>query len=402
MRYRVAPTPALPGVWRKEGGGFLVVGKAKHPTTGKTHRIVNSLDVGTPTEARAWLDAEQARIRSGAPSPALPPALPTFADYAGSLGARKARDGRLKSAHSREVYDGTVKNHLVPTFGSAPVDTIRRADVIAWRDAAAARVRAGELSPHTVNQHLRVLKTILTCAVHEFELARNPVAGVEPIDTSAHATYTREQPNSLTPEEARVFLARLRVLYPQHYAFVALSLATGLRPSSLRPLRRCGPHADVLWGEDALLVRRSHTRRDEVMATTKTGFRQRIGLPKELMEVLRAHVDELEPGPQLESELLFPSDEGGFRAPSTLDKPFRAVSKAIGLKKRFTPRGLRRTFQDMARAAEVNDIVTRSISGHRTEEMQEHYSTPLEREQRAGLAKVIDLAGVRLTLASGT
>jgi hypothetical protein len=36
---------------------------------------------------------------------------------------------------------------------------------------------------------------------------------------------------------------------------------------------------------------------------------------------------------------------------------------------------MRRTFQDLARAAEVRDIVTRSASGHSTEAMQRHYST---------------------------
>src|SRR5579863_9206197 len=35
---------------------------------------------------------------------------------------------------------------------------------------------------------------------------------------------------------------------------------------------------------------------------------------------------------------------------------------------------MRRTFQALARAADVKDIVTRSVSRHSTEEMQRHYS----------------------------
>jgi hypothetical protein len=38
-----------------------------------------------------------------------------------------------------------------------------------------------------------------------------------------------------------------------------LVLATGLRPSSLRPLRRCGKEGDVLWETGFLLVRRSQS-----------------------------------------------------------------------------------------------------------------------------------------------
>ncbi len=59
---------------------------------------------------------------------------------------------------------------------------------------------------------------------------------------------------------------------------------------------------------------------------------------------------------------------------------------------------MRRTFQDLARAAEVKDIVTRAVSGHATETMQQHYSTVNAEEMRAGIAKVIDLAGVRKAL----
>ena len=63
----------------------------------------------------------------------------------------------------------------------------------------------------------------------------------------------------------------------------------------------------------------------------------------------------------------------------------------LGLAKHVTPRALRRTFNDLARAAQVQDVVTRSISGHLTEGMQRHYSTVSGDEQRQALAKVIDL-----------
>ena len=48
----------------------------------------------------------------------------------------------------------------------------------------------------------------------------------------------------------------------------------------------------------------------------------------------------------------------------------------------------------------VGDLVTRSISGHATEEMQRHYSTVGETEQRAGIARVVSLAGFREALRS--
>ena len=56
---------------------------------------------------------------------------------------------------------------------------------------------------------------------------------------------------------------------------------------------------------------------------------------------------------------------------------------------------MRRTFQDLARAAEVRDIVTRAVSGHATEEMQRHYSTVHQHEIRDGIARIVSLGEFR-------
>jgi len=57
---------------------------------------------------------------------------------------------------------------------------------------------------------------------------------------------------------------------------------------------------------------------------------------------------------------------------------------------------MRRSFQDLAWIAKVHDNVTRSISGHATEEMQRPYSTVAAQEQRTELGKIIDLATERV------
>jgi len=79
------------------------------------------------------------------------------------------------------------------------------------------------------------------------------------------------------------------------------------------------------------------------------------------MSVLKWHVDtQLGEPEQREPELLFPSSTGGFRASTVLNKPF-AEEMQFGFV--FTQRGMRRTFNDLARHAGVESIVTRSISG---------------------------------------
>ncbi|HSC86454.1 MAG TPA: hypothetical protein VLC09_04260 [Polyangiaceae bacterium] len=128
------------------------------------------------------------------------------------------------------------------------------------------------------------------------------------------------------------------------------------------------------------------------MGSEKTGKRYAVQIPLEGMDVLRWHVEtQLKTSEQQDSDLLFPSVTGGFRAPNVLNQPFAEVAEAIGVKYRFTQRGMRRTFQDLARAAEEADLLTRSVSGHSTAHMQEHYSTVRGDERREGLARVIQL-----------
>lgn len=200
------------------------------------------------------------------------------------------------------------------------------------------------------------------------------------------------------------------VKYPEHYAFVFLGFTTGLRPSSLRPLR-----ARARGGYQ---VGRRHAPRSPVAHALRRGHgldenRSRSGdhLDERQLEVLRWHLDRLERenvrrerrSPEIAaamraSELLFPAAPttwnhgGGMRSASCLDKVFAAVGTGIGVGYSVTPRAMRRTYQDLARAAKVADIVSRSISGHATPDMQRLYSTVSGDEMRARLAKVIDIA----------
>jgi integrase len=389
----IAPAPVLPGVWPRKEGGFLVRARVRDPRTGKLREVQRVMTGMDAPAAYGWLQAEVNRIRSGGAG--MPKPKIRWSAFAVSLLERKVELGEIRSAAGREKWGYVLEHHLIPAFGDYFVDQIRYADVEAWRTKVAARVRAGKLSPSTVNDCLGVMRVVMKAAVLEHELTVDPMLGIKNLDTSEHATYTEEEPNALTVDQVRKFLEAMRTYCPEHYAMTVLGFATGLRPSSLRTLRRSGLTPDVLWDDGVILVRRSHTRKQEVMNRTKTGKqRPRIELPAEVMEILRWHVQRLPEGPMQESELLFPSRKGGFRSRSVLDKPFDLVSSKTGLKINFTPRGMRRTFKDLARDAEVKDIVERAISGHQTDAMHERYQTVRGDEVRRAVAQVISLAGL--------
>jgi integrase len=399
-KHRVKPT-RLPGVFKMQEGGHIVRARVIDPTTGRMKELKKVLAQSSAEEAFAWLEAERSKVRAG--TVLARPQKVRFADYAISVFERKVRTGELKSAATQSKWRDILV-HLVrgthdaegelavAGFGELFVDQIQAAHVDRWKELMGGLVQAGQYSPNTVNSWLGVLRVVLKAGAREFNLERVATDGVANFDASSHVTYSEEAPNALTPEQVPVFLAALKEMFPQHYGMAFLGLATGLRPSSLRPLRRKGEQADLLLDAGKLLVRRSQTIGETVLNTTKQKTRYAIELPPSVVDVMRWHIEtQLETPEQQGSDLLFPAVTGGFRAPTVLNKPFATVSEAIELGYALTQRGMRRTFNDLMRAAQVEAIVTRSISGHLTERMQDHYSTVSGAEQRASIAKVIDL-----------
>ncbi len=381
-RYEMAEEPTLPGVWKlRDGSGWYVRGRATDPKTGKQREVTSVRAEDRAEGAFAWLRAELDRIRSGKTT-AETVSRPRFNECAASMLERKVSRGRIWSPKGHEKWMYVLKHHLGPVFGDMYVDAIERSDVEAWYDRTADRVRAGQIAASSATSHLSVLKQILPAQCSGLGAFIVP---------PGQETYTEEEPNSLLPTDVPRFLAELKERWPQHYAMALLGFSTGLRPSSMRPLRRQGETPDVLWDEGVILVRRSQTQGEAIGRTKTDSTRGRVPMPDELARVFRWHVGRFEVR-QVQSDLLFPSVTGGYRAPSVLDKPFVDVSQAIGLKYVITARAMRRTFQDLCRAAEMRDVVTRAVSGHATEAMQRRYSTVSMEERREGVAKVISIA----------
>ncbi len=370
--YEVAKTPSAPGIFRIRSGGYLVRVRIRDPRTGKKIEKARVLPTAKLFEAqRARAELADAARRAALPVSSTMP----FAKYAALVMRRKVDSGRLASAATREWWADTLV-HLVNAFGTVPVGELTVHDVEEWKSRLAKRIDANELAPSTVNGWLRILRTVLERANVEFRLGINVAKSVDAFDLSTRPTYTDEAPGSLQ-DRAAEYLRLFEKKYPQHFAMVLLEVVTGLRPSSVRPLRRRGDEADVLWHDGAIRVRRSHSRRQEVMNKTKTGRSQRISLPERVIAVLRDHEALISDPPRsktsgkgptwwspkmADSDLLFPARHGGLRARSCLSKPMRDISRAMGLAFDVTPRMLRRTFKDLARMSGMSDLASKAIS----------------------------------------
>jgi integrase len=217
------------------------------------------------------------------------------------------------------------------------------------------------------------------------DLPRDPTLRVSlpepPLDNS--------EPNALTAKQLAAFLAAMKKDHKQHYGLVAMLAFTGLR--------FC--HASALrwedWDEEdnVLRVVRKNFRGNEGPVSRKKQAPKEYPVEPELAEILREHRKELirTQNKGLEKGLMFPSKTGTLRTPNSLDAAWAACLAEAKIMKRFTVHGLRYTFTDLVRRANVDAVVRRALTGHVTEEMQRHYSHVGIDEKRAAIAGVIRL-----------
>lgn len=351
----------------------------------------------------------------------------TLSVYAQSWLRRKL--ARLQSDTTRERYTLALQNHILPEFADWRVSAIDKVSLEDWLvmprnkyglNVARAKREGWEnynmtrevvgYSPESVNGWWRVFKSMLQDAVEDLGLQKDPTLKVKPLPSEVDTDEDEEDANTFSADEVIKMLAAAWRLYPQWYAFMVLGFTIGCRPGELRPLRW---DTDLDLDSGKLTLRRS--QHNKYVGPTKTKKKRSMLLPPEVVEVMRWHRDWLQAvdHPGKDSGLVFPSAGPGehdwtnvsatrvftvkksgnpFLGSSAFVKPFQAMCKAAGVTGHFTPKSFRRTFNDIARKeAGLNNLLTRSLTGHQSIEMQETYSTVDLEEKRAGLAKVIQL-----------
>ena len=86
------------------------------------------------------------------------------------------------------------------------------------------------------------------------------------------------------------------------------------------------------------------------------------------------------------------SVEAAFEARDGISAATRGEAReAVGLRSRLTSHGLRRTVTDLLRQAGVDPVVAKSLVGHTTDRMREHYSFVRPAEVRDAADRVAGL-----------
>jgi integrase len=378
----------VPGIRQLGPGLFELRTQTRYPGSDKRRAIRRIVEAATVRDAIDSLEKlREELLQQGVSETPAQPTRQTLTDYARSWLEQKKLQGMKPSTLAR--YLDALEHAILPALGSKYVDEIDRLDIKSWLSWAARShdKRGRTRSPATANAWLRILKSLVRDAVADFELERDPTMRVKAL-ASQPQRVTDEEPNSLTADELRRFLEAAAKERPEVYAICILGFFTGMRFGEIAALQ----WNDIREDEGLVLVRRSVWRNH--VTTTKTGTKRSAALHPIILEVIKAHRTSLVARklPVMGTAWVFPSGTGRCHRASYLKRPFERVLKAAKIEKHFSPHGMRRTFNNLMRQAQVDRTLLHSMIGHSSDKMTELYSHVDRDEKLAAvdrLAKIV-------------
>ncbi len=325
------------GIKQISKGRFQVRVKRLNARTG---RQVNrkATVIGTRADARRKRDEMRHELKSLAPMPRKI----RLSEFAAQWLEQRAARG-LKASTLRRY--GYCLEHIVPALGDLYVSVLGPVDVGAY---IAARTKWGAAG-YTVLNELRLLRV----------MAKDSIAsGCAQIDWCARVAapkvsrYTKKRPNLL---DGAQFGEMLAAIPTQWHGLVMLMATTGLRWGEASAL-----HWESIRNGEATIEHGNH--RGTLTTVKNDSSLRTVPVLPEVRKMLGLR----------RTGLVFPARGKGLHKGSPLRRVLTAACKAAGVP-RITAHGLRRTFNNLARQQTSREVL-KSITGHVTDTMVEHYS----------------------------
>lgn len=238
-------------------------------------------------------------------------------DYARRwVGSRLGCNSAPLRPRVRELYEGQLRLHILPSLGRVPLGRLRPATIRTWY---AALVERGP-GPSTAAKCYRLLRAILNTAVEDGLLATNPC--------SIRGAGAENAAERKLPMLDQVFeLADL--VKPRYRALVLAAAFSGLRRGELFGLRR--EHVDVEFGTVRVEAQRQQLSNGQhVIGPPKSEVdRRTVAVPPEVFAVLQEHLTcFVEPSP---SAWVFTGDKGGPLREAVWQQEWAKARVKIGL-----------------------------------------------------------------------
>jgi integrase len=268
-------------------------------------------------------------------------------------------------------YRSLLRAQILPRWGQHRLADVTHAEVAAW----VAQLVAGGLAPATVRQAHRVLALILTLAVRDGRIPRNPAAGV-PLPRARRA-----DPRFLTRAEVE----RLADAAGEYSVVVRLLAYTGLRFGEMAALRV--HRVDFL--RRRLTVAESATEVGGTVeyGTPKTHQQRTVPIPGVLVEPLSRHCEG-----KGRDDLVLTSPGGAvLRSGNFRLRFFDPAAEAAGLED-LSPHDLRHTAASLLVASGANVKAVQRMLGHASAAMTLDVYSGLFDDDLGAFADRMDLA----------
>jgi integrase len=300
----------------------------------------------TAVDRGAYIDAQAGRI--------------TFADWAEHYftlaGKRLAR-----TSYARDI--DYLNNHVLPRWGSTPLNRITKPAVERWVvDLAEPGSRAsgdGTLAPGTIEKIYQTFRKVMAAAVDDDRIPKLPCPARPPL-----ARGKRKPVRFLTEAEVSTLA---RAIAPRYEAAIYLLAYGGFRIGEFAALRI----EDVEWERACILVRRGLTDVGGIIAyenvKTARSFRS-VPMADLALEKLAGHIEAFV-GSSDVSALLFPGAKGAPLRPNNWRKRHYGPAVAGAGLAPLSPHDLRHTAASFFIAEGANPWMLAEILGHRDTRM---------------------------------
>jgi integrase len=329
------------------------------------------------TDAAKWLSAKETEITRG----------DWLAPGAGEIEfgayAEQWMKDRVLKTRTRELYDGLLRNHLLPAFGTVPLARITLASIRRWRKE---RLDAGPLAarpfgPVTVAKAYRLLHAIMETAADDELIRRNPCR----IDGAGQEDSAEREVIPLPV----VFGIAARI--PARYrALVLLATFAQMRFGELAGLTR--DRLDLERCE--IRITESLVQPDKgglIVETPKSRAGKRgLSFPAELVPELRNHLDRY--AERGRRGLVFVGPKGGKLRRSNFNKIWSRAATAAGVPDAHF-HDLRHTGGTLAAAtgATTKELMARlGHSSSRAAMIYQHATRDRDKSIAAALGKLLD------------
>jgi integrase len=244
-------------------------------------------------------------------------------------------------ASTADTYERHLRRHVLPTFGSRPLGSIRRTEVQGWvKGLRESRDCCKPLAPSTVKLVYGIFASILRAAVQDGRIGKSPCVSIKLPDVP------KTRPVLLAPSQV---LALADAMAPRYRALVYLGAGAGLRQGEAFGVCR----SRVRWLERMLRVDQQvvlpSSRRPEFGPPKTEASVRDVPLPGFVLDALSWHVAELQP-----AEALFTTTRGNLlRRDEFNGTAWRHAVRLAGLPGELTFHDLRHTFASTALAEGV-------------------------------------------------